>query len=177
MTDLITRLRHPTLGDVDRAHNLWGANCGPTAIAAVLNLPLDAVRPHMGDFERKGYTNPTLMWAALKSLDVRFSYRGGGLGRRNWPNYGLARIQWEGPWTRPGVPMRARYRHTHWIGVNARDRNRIGVFDVNAMGNGTGWCALADWESTLVPIILAECVPRASGGWHITHAVEIGDQP
>lgn len=160
---------HPTLLDVNSANAAWGANCGPAAISAVLNLPLDDVRPHMGDFERKGYTNPTLMWAALKSLGVQFSCQ-----RVNeWPAFGLARIQWEGPWTKPGVPMRARYRHTHWVGVNARNRHNIGIFDVNAIGNGTGWCALNDWYETIVPWILDHCVPRADGNWHVTHSVEI----
>ena len=91
----------------ERAYAEWGCNCGPAAIAAVLNLDPDDVRPHMGDFETKRYTNPTLMWASLQRLRVRFSYRGGRLGQQNWPVYGLARIQWEGPWTWPGVPPRA----------------------------------------------------------------------
>jgi len=166
--------RHPTLDDVTRAYEEWGANCGPAAISAMLNRPLDEVRPHMGDFERKGYTNPTLMWATLERLGVRFAHRGRNYdGRVDWPTFGLARIQWEGPWTRPGVPIRARYRHTHWVGVDARNRAEIGIFDVNAIGNGTGWCALADWQQTIVPFILDNCVPRADGGWHITHAVEV----
>lgn len=161
-----------TLETAQRAHDEWGCNCGPGAIAAVCGLTLDEVRPHMRDFERKRYTNPTLMWSALRSLGVRFSFRSGDLGRQ-WPRYGLARIQWEGPWTRPGVPVRAAYGRTHWIGVDARSANDVGIFDINAMGNGSGWCALEEWADVIVPWILRECVPRADGGWHITHAVEI----
>ena len=74
---------------------------------------------------------------------------------------------------RAGVPPRAAYRHTHWVGVNARNSGNIGIFDVNALGNGTGWCALQDWIDDIVPWILKECEPRADGGWYITHAVEI----
>ena len=162
-----------TLEEVERANEEWGCNCGPAAIAAVLRRPLDEVRPHMGDFESKRYTNPTLMWSALRSLGVRFSYRGGHLGRRWWPTYGLARIQWEGPWTKPGVPARAAYRHTHWVGVNARNPENIGIFDVNAVANGTGWCSLDDWSGIVVPWLLREAVPSADGAWHITHAVEV----
>lgn len=161
-----------TLEAAERAYEEWGCNCGPGAIAAVCGLTLDQVRPHMGDFERKRYTNPTLMWAALQSLGARFSYRGGNLGRR-WPRYGLARIQWEGPWTKPGVPARAAYGRTHWVGVDARARDDIGIFDINAVANGSGWCALDEWTDVVAPWILRECVPRADGGWHITHAVEI----
>ena len=167
-------VRHPTPDEVNAAHNGWGANCGPAAISAVLNLPLTDVRPHMGDFERMGYTNPTLMWAALQSLGADFRQRGRTAdGIVNWPEFGLARIQWEGPWTKPGVPIRARYRHTHWVGVNAAQQDKIGIFDVNAIGNGTGWCSLADWAGTVVPFILDSSVPHADGNWHITHAVEV----
>ena len=169
--------------DADRAHAEWGCNCGPGAIAAICGLSLDELRPHLGDFEAKRYTNPTLMWAILRSLGVDFSYRGGDLGRGSWPAYGLARIQWEGPWTAPGVPMRARYRYTHWVGVCTAAPGKprgaaggtpdIGIWDINALANRTGWCALADWEQGIVPHILEACVPRASGDWHITHSVEV----
>ena len=162
-----------TADEFERACQTWGANCGPGAIAAICGLTLDEVRAHLGDFEAKGYTNPTLMWQALRSIGVGFSYRGGELGQAGWPRYGLCRIQWEGPWTRPGVPMRARYRHTHWVGAARRDTGAIGVFDVNALGNGSGWCSLDDWAQRLVPWILDTCVPRADGGWHITHAVDV----
>ncbi|CAM5576418.1 hypothetical protein MAUB1S_09692 [Mycolicibacterium aubagnense] len=159
--------------DQDRAYDEWGANCGPGAIAAICGLTLDEVRPHMGDFHVKRYTNPTLMWEVLRSLGVRFSVKAGQFRDDGWPIYGLARVQWEGPWTEPGVPMRARYRHTHWVGAAQKAGHGIGIFDINAIGNGTGWCFLEDWKSRLVPWLLEECVPRASGGWHLTHIVEI----
>lgn len=184
-THIATQLPPPvrfTIEDGIRAEDEWGANCGPGALAAIMGMTLDEVRPHMGDFERKGYTNPTLMLTALQSLLVArvISEWRCAVVRANgepldWPHYGLARIQWEGPWTKPGVPIRARYRYTHWIGVFCRSDLPIdvGIFDINALGNGTGWCSLVNWESIIVPHILKECVPRASGGWHITHAIEI----
>lgn len=161
-----------TADDAERAHAEWGMNCGPAAVAAILGMTLDGLRPHLGDFEVKRYTNPTLMWRILRNAGARFSYRVGDLGKW-WPSYGLACVQWEGPWTAPGVPVRAARRYTHWVGADAMNRQNIGIFDVNALGNGTGWCALADWETGIVPWILRESVPRASGGWHITHVVEI----
>ncbi|MGS1093095.1 hypothetical protein ACVCNR_00740 [Aquamicrobium terrae] len=166
-----------TAVDADRAYDEWGANCGPGAIAAICGLTLDELRPHMGDFEDKRYTNPTLMWQVLHSVGARFKARAGQFGSADLPAYGLARVQWEGPWTQAGVPMRARYRHTHWIGAaqraNCGGGVSIGIFDINAIGNGSGWCALQDWESILVPWILEECVPRANGRWHFTHIVEV----
>lgn len=162
-----------TAEDADRAFQKWGANCGPGAVAAICGLTLDEVRPHLEDFESKRYTNPTLMWQVLRNIGVRFSFRAGELGQMNWPRYGLARIQWEGPWTQPGVPLRARYRHTHWVGVCTNHVRDIGIFDINAIANGSGWSSLENWRSIVVPWILKEAVPRADGNWHITHSVEV----
>lgn len=156
--------------DADRSYDEWGANCAPTAIAAICGLTLDELRPHMGDFERKHYTNPTLMWQVLDSIGARWRLV---KPPRTWPEYGLARVQWEGPWTAPGVPAAAAYRHTHWVGAAHDPVKGIGIFDINAIGNGSGWCALENWTGTLVPWILDECVPRANGGWHLTHVVEV----
>src|SRR5713226_7697451 len=84
-----------------RANEEWGLNCGPAAIAAILGLSLEALRPHLGDFEKKHYTNPTLMYAILRELGVGFTVH--NMHRREgfeesppWPRYGLARVQWEG---------------------------------------------------------------------------------
>jgi len=152
--------------EMQRANAAWGANCGPGALAAMIGVTLDEIRPFLGDFERKGYANPTLMFAALDEIGCRWRKIG-----PHFPTYGLARIQWEGPWTAPGVPLRARYRHTHWVG--AWRRESLGVFDVNAVDNGTGWCAFDVWRERLVPWILRECEPHANGRWHVTHGVEI----
>lgn len=153
--------------DADKAYEAWGANCGPTALAAIAGLTLDEVRPYMGDFEAKHYTNPTLMWAALCSIGKPWYQIG-----RSWPRHGLVRIQWEGPWTDAGVPPQARYRYTHWIGAAITEDQRIGVFDINCIDNGTGWTALDDWKRLVVPA-LTGLYPKASGGWHVTHGVEV----
>lgn len=167
----MTELRF-TQEDAALAHDTWGANCGPGAIAAICGLTLDELRPQMGDFEAKRYTNPTLMWEVLDRLGVEWGLQ--TITPFTWPRYGLARIQWEGPWTAPGVPMRARYRHTHWVAVQRRRLipDDVGIFDINAMASG-GWVGLKDWEDVIVPWILAECEPGNCGAWHITHAVEI----
>jgi hypothetical protein len=171
-----TRVLAPlfSLADSERAHDEWGANCGPGALAAIVRCTLDEVRPYLGDFESKGYTNPTLMFDALRAIGAHFEYT--MLGKRctmvEWPTYGLARVQWEGPWTEPGVPMAARYRHTHWVGAARRD-DRIGIFDINCMNNGQGWVSLDDWRTKIAPWIIRLCVPRGYGTWHLTHAIEV----
>lgn len=166
-----------TLEDAERANDEWGCNCGPSALAAVTGRTLDGIRPLMGDFEKKRYTNPTLMFESLSRTGLQW-------GRiEGIPTHGLLRIQWEGPWTEPGVPMRVRYRHTHWVGIKQSDRAGIihpdaiyanaGIFDINAMNSG-GWISYRDWACSLVPWILEQCEPKANGLWHITHRIQVG---
>jgi hypothetical protein len=165
-----------TIADAERANDEWGCNCGPAALAAITDYTLDEIRPLMGDFERKHYTNPTLMFESLKRTGANW-WKIDGV-----PTYGLLRVQWEGPWTEPGVPIRVRYRHTHWIAIQQHERMGIqypgkispgaGIFDINAMNSG-GWIAFRDWSATLVPWIIKECVPRGNGKWHITHRIQV----
>lgn len=159
-----------TLVDVNSA--AWRPNCGPTALAAICGLTLDEVRRHMPGFESKGYTNPTMMLDALRSIGRPWSaLRPGASGAPlPWPGWGLCRIQWEMPL---GVPARALYRYTHWIGAAREPRgDEQGVWDVNALGNGTGWCDRDNWSEHLVPHLVAD-IERATGGWHVTHAIEV----
>lgn len=182
-----TKLVRPkfTVDDADRAYNEWGCNCGPAAAAAICGLTLDEIRPMLGDFEKKKYTNPTLMWEVLRNTRRQWTAgmigsgaRGLG-GRPPFPFYGLVRVQWEGPWTKPGVPMRVRYRHTHWVGATnfGGDWTVPGwqepyVFDVNCMCVG-GWVSLSEWSTSVVPWLLGQCEPKADGKWHLTHVVEV----
>ena len=174
-----------TLDDAERAGDEWGLNCGPAAIAAVCGLTLDVIRPYMGDFESKGYTNPTLMWQVLRTIGVRWHCNAAQQSSENqgmlaWPTFGLARVQWEGPWTAPGVPMRVRYRHTHWVGVHSDPgwhRLEPGssepmIFDINCICVG-GWIPLSEWTGSLVPWLLKQVEPKANGKWHLTHSVEV----
>lgn len=163
-----------TLADMERANDEWGCNCGPSALAAVTGRTLDEIRPLMGDFERKRYTNPTLMFASLQRTGLDWDRIEG------MPTLGLLRIQWEGPWTEPGVPQRARYRHTHWIGIQQplhaamldQIHTNAGIFDCNAMNSG-GWISFKDWATSLVPWLLEQCEPKANGRWHVTHRLQV----
>lgn len=150
------------------AAEAWGFNCGPGALCAVLDLTPDELRPKMGDFEAKGYTNPTLMADVLRAHGVRYrqAYRSDAPGRCALA-FGLMRVQWAGPWTRPGVPMAARYRQTHWVAM-ADDE----VFDINAICVG-GWISRHEWETKLAPWLIREACPKGSGEWWPTHGWEI----
>jgi hypothetical protein len=169
-----------SLDEAQAAADEWRFNCGPGALCAILNMTPDEIRPHLLGFERKGYTNPSLMADILRGLQVPFRRVFEQIGRchRNalkvatYPNHGLVRIQWDGPWCDPGRPAVARYRHTHWIAV----RNYLALdaesFDVNAMCVG-GWIPRKEWGDELQPWLLKQCEPRANGRWWPTHCWEI----
>lgn len=175
-----------TLADAQAAGDSWGYNCGPAALCAVLGKTPDEIRPHLLDFESKGYTNPTLMAHILRDLGVKFRRKyecqapfDGRPMMRAWPRFGLVRIQWGGPWTNQGVPMAARYRHTHWIAHRLRDRKRSPylppireAFDVNALCVG-GWLPFTEWANELVPWLLKQVEPKGNGEWWPTHCWEI----
>ena len=154
--------------DVYDAYQSWRANCGPCSLAAVLGVPVADVRDYFPGFPARAFTNPTTMKAAIGAAG-----RAWRLTSLNfyWPLNGLAFVQWEGPWTRPGVPIGAAYRHTHWVGV--RSRNGAGtdlppaVYDVNA----DGWLTRPEWEAEIVSDLLA--ANRGATGWHVRTGIEV----
>lgn len=175
------RLPHPlhiTRDSALTASEQWGANCGPGALCALTGLDHDGLRPFMrfAGFEGKGYTNPTMMQMVLDNLYIpwRLTYRGDApLACPNdvFPRWGLVRVQWVGPWTDPGRPMRARYRHTHWV-ASYIENCALWVFDINAIHGNRDWICYRDWADFLVPWLMSEVCPKATGWWP-THAYEI----
>lgn len=164
-----------TATDFYTASEEWGFNCGPGALCAVLNLTPNELRPHLLDFESKGYTNPTLMYGVLDGLGVKWSqcYRGDvhpAPEHTPWPRFGLVRVQWGGPWTKPGVPMRARYRQTHWV-ASRGEPSRREIFDVN--GVKEGWLPFRIWAEHLMPWLAEDCVPKWDGRFWPTHGIEV----
>ena len=160
----------------EEACNAWDGkfNCGPSAICAALNLTPDELRPLMGDFFQKGYTNPTLMFETLDRCKAKYrrTYRNDSIqSMHDFPklDHGLVRVQFGGPWTRPGVPMRVRYRKTHWV---AARRQSTDIFDINAMCTG-GWMPFGEWANKLIPWLIDQCHPKADGTWWATHAIEL----
>jgi hypothetical protein len=154
------------LNDTQKAYEEWGFNCGPSALCAALGLTPSEIRPAMGDFESKHYTNPKLMRGVLKRMNVQYK------DIDDWPSWGLVRIQWEGPWTQKGRPLAARQRHTHWVVSSQEPGRQRHIYDFNAMSVG-GWTTYEEWASFLVPWLLKQCEPKSSGKWHTTHRFEI----
>lgn len=164
------------IDEAQRAADEWRFNCGPGALCAILGMTPDEIRPHMLSFERKGYTDPTLMKDVLHGLKCRItSVYQDQYGKRTldpvYPTLGLVRVQWAGPWTQPGVPMRVRYRHTHWIGCRTNGMGRE-AFDINSVYYG-GWLPWDEWSQMLVPWLIKTAVPKSSGEWWPTHCWEV----
>lgn len=161
--------------DAEQASESWGCNCGPAALAAVLGQTLDDIRPAVmaAGFADKGYMNPTMMKAALSAA-------GGGIkaercfgtatrsaGWGQFPDGGLARIQFTGWWTEANN-WRVAYGRTHWVASyrpGIVDRS-LYIFDING-----GLMRAEDWEKKIVPAIAAT-LERADGGWFVTHRWE-----
>lgn len=152
------------LPDTIEAGDAWGANCGPMALAAVLDLPtVEAARPLVQPF--RGFMSPTDMYRALdragaKYMDVE---RVGLLG--------LVRIQWVGPWCEPGIDPRAAYRYTHWIGMR-----HAGQPEPGRLGEGTliydatpnRWIELSEWTRWCPSLW-----PKRATGWRMSTSIEV----
>lgn len=145
-----------TEADMHRAAEEWGCNCGPSALAAALGVALDEVRPLIPGFEKRGYTSPTMMKQGVAAADRCF------VAVDEWPQRGVVRIQFTGPWTQPGANPRWAYWYTHWV-ASFRDNGRLIVFDCNC-----GLQTYEAWQQNVVPEI-ARSIKRADGGWHATH--------
>ncbi len=157
-----------TEADARRAYEEWHCNCGPSALAFALRLPLGAVRHAIPGFEEKRYTSPTMMKAALANLGRQFDAAPCGLAvalaNLFHERMALVRVQWTGPWTAPGANPRWAYRQTHWVATWRDDGSGTDwVFDVNG-----GIASFGRWQGEIVPL-LTKATPRADGGWHPTH--------
>lgn len=161
------------IDDAQHAVDTWGFNCGPGAICAVLDLTPIEVLPLMGDFERKGYTDPKLMVEVLARAGATFTQVYRSDEPKDFPpvRFGLVRVQWGGPWTKPGVPMIARQRHTHWVAM-CQGPVHVHVFDVNAVCVG-GWIPWEEWFYKLMPWLAGEVVPKWDGRIWPTHILEV----
>ena len=144
--------------DAHLAYQAWGCNCGPAALAACLGLTPEDVRPHFAGF--RGFVSPTEMRRAVESAGYRV------VPTDRTPAHGLCRVQWGGPWLLPGVPVRARYRYTHWIAT--KTLGATWVYDINA----GSWIASREWERRIVPMLTRE-IKRADGSYSLVERWEV----
>jgi uncharacterized protein (DUF433 family) len=140
------------------AYAQWGANCGPGALAGTCGItPSDVLRV-MPDFTAYGHTREWMLEAALNRLGVEWVY-----GYPSNMTYGIARVLWGGPWS-ASLNRFDRLAHSHWIGLTRSQMDGTWVFDINAIAVG-GWISMSEWESGLVPSLMATEEPDWDGTW------------
>lgn len=167
------------LPDTTEADLAWGANCGPMSLAAVLGLPtVEAARPLVLPF--RGFMSPTDMTTALARAIAQ--HHPGGQARAArvasgapdpWPQLGLVRIQWIGPWCDPGVNPRAAYRHTHWIGVRTVEAGHLDVGKLPPVvmvydATPNRWIPLWAWERWCPSLW-----PKRATGWAPVNRIDV----
>lgn len=145
-------MKYPT--DIDEAADEWNANCGPAALAAILDRSLAQVRPLLNEFDKKPWMNVTQIQGALKAAGVEFKGR-----LKTRPAYGLVFIQWGG---HEKKPVFVQYKFTHWIAV-AGDT----VFEINAP-HLVSW---QEWQRQM-PDIIKEA-GWGDGTFSIRSAIEV----
>jgi len=155
-----------TADDADRLADAWGFSCGPAALCVMTQLEPETLRPHLAPY--RGFMNPSEMRAALRSVGAPHRVQPLRVGTRGgWPDYGLVRVQWSGPWLAQDKPPTLRYHYTHWVGCMRDPTRGMCIFDINAIDMG-GWLLLDAWQTSMVPALL-EHIARADGFYN-THA-------
>ncbi len=142
--------------DIEVARYNFGANCGPVSFAVATGRQVCRVMQHFEHFETKPWTNLTQMRRAFAESGVATVTH-----RREWPHYGVALIQWLGPWTKFDFFAGWSLLHSHWLAVDA-----AWVFDHTEMR----WMSRDEWAGTVAPLFLEE-IPHATG-WAVKYGVE-----
>lgn len=141
--------------DLDLAQRLFQANCGPASFAALVGtLITDIIRffPHFPD---SPHTSIPEMRRALQECGVEYQ------AADDWPELGLALIQFTGAWTERRS-FHAAAQNRHWIAVR---KGR--VYDVNAHA----WLARDQWKKEVMPLLVA--ARPATTGWRLAKSYEV----
>ena len=142
------------------ANRMFGANCGPGALAASLSLETLNVMQFFPHFPERPFTSVVHMRAAFARCRLQT------LEGRDLPKYGVALLQFEGAWTDTATKPIWIARYRHWIAVRGQ-----AVYDVNFRQ----WIDLAQWELGVIDAFRA--VWPTVTGWRIERAFEILPQP
>lgn len=137
----------PTLESVLDHNRRWGANCGPYAASAALGTGLHRLHTEFLPRNWPGYTNERTMRAILEHSGRQYHRVRSPEVTDTHPGTSVYFVQIIGPWCGPGVPARARYRHTHWVA----SRTGGDIADINNPGL---WMSRGDWLRFNVPVLL-----------------------
>jgi hypothetical protein len=151
-------LRSPT--DVELANHLFDANCGPASLAAILSIQICDLMALFDQFPESPYTSRQKMEDILKEARVLF------LTTSDLPAFGLALIQFEGPWSSSPSTARWAGRYSHWIGVSGDQ-----FYEINC----DRWTDRREWETNVATALVAS-YPSATG-WRVKLGLEVVPQP
>ena len=170
--------------DVEAAWEAWKANCGPSATAALLGLPLAGVRHAFPWFPARPWCSPTQLREALAMLGhiprwatYGVEARGSALEQFDrMPREGLVTVQLDGPWC-DLADKRPAYRYTHTVAARrivVGSTPLVMVYDVNA---GTeeapgGWLFAAVWEHAIMSLLVSD--KKRATGWFVRTVLAVG---
>lgn len=141
--------------DLDIAGINFGANCGPISFAVTTEREVCRIMRFFPHFKYSRSTNLTQMLRAYREADYQTK-----INKCQLPEFGVALIQWTGPWTAKHFFSRWSLVYTHWIAVN-----HGWIFDHTA----GEWQEFPQWESEVVPDFISQ-IPRATG-WAVKYGV------
>lgn len=147
--------------DINQAFRVLKLNCGPVSLAALLGTPVIEVNKFFPQFPERDYTTQADMEYALSALKIETTQAEGTL-----PDTGVALIQMDGPWSKPGAPIRAQLRYTHWIA----SMNGF-AFDLN-VGD---WIEREEWWKCGAMSWMRE-VPKCVG-FHVRSSIAVTPRP
>jgi len=143
--------------DIEIARINFGANCGPAAFAAVTGSEVCRVMRYFRHFEHSKWTNLTQMRRAFTDAGYEVAVL-----KRQFPQRGIALIQWLGPWTRKHFFSRWSLIYTHWVAVQGKR-----LFDHTV----AAWQPIQQWRKEVAPDFVSQ-IPKARG-WEIKYGVEV----
>lgn len=147
--------------DVAMAARIFGATCGPIALAAVLGTFAAEVMRFFPYFPGRTHTTAADMEYALQCCGARYQRQDDLM-----PEIGLSLLQLTGPWTEHPGAARHAYTHMHWVATHGDF-----LYDVN-VGD---WIERDEWTSHAVSAWIVT-VPKATG-WRPLRSFTLTPQP
>lgn len=142
--------------DIEVARINFGANCGPASFAAITGNEVCRVMRYFPHFEDYQYTNVTQMRYA-------FGEAGYTVNRTSdFPSFGVALIQWLGPWSKRVRFSRWNQVHTHWVALDGE-----WIFDHTA----EKWQRIEEWSQNTASGFISEI--SGATGWAVRSGMEV----
>lgn len=144
--------------DLDEAHALFNATCGPASFSAIYRSSVKRVMRYFPHFPSRDWTTIGDMRKALTAAGLNHEDT-----ENNLPKYGLALLQLRVN-DRPLHPLYS-LAQTHWVAVCENC-----FYDAN----WGGWLPIQFWEELVLPEL--QFGSRPVSRWDVRNAIEVLDQ-